>query len=260
MKLGFIGLGKMGEAILSGIITKKVFSSTDIYYYDPVKEVSGIHRMKDEVSLYEAVDIVVLAIKPQVFPKVMPLLKVSKNRPILVSIAGAIDLAYLEKHFPNQKIVRVMPNLAATIGQSVSVYAKNSHITSHDEAIITSIFSSIGTLHPMKEEWMDGVVALNGSYPAYLYRFIEAMVKKAVSDGFPEAFAKQLILETTLGSTLFAMQDERSLNGLIRDICSPKGITLEGIKVLEEANIDSLQAKVYEATKTRSIELKKEIN
>jgi pyrroline-5-carboxylate reductase len=215
--------------------------------------------MKDEGSLYETVDIVILAIKPQVFPEVISLLQASKHRPILVSIAGGIDLSYLDKHFPNQKIIRVMPNLAATIGQSVSVYAKNSHVTSRDESIITSIFSSIGTLHLIKEEWMDGVVALNGSFPAYLYRFIEGMVRRAVADGFPEAFAKQLLLETMLGSTLFAMQDERSFTELISDICSPKGITLEGIKVLEEANIDSLQAKVYDATKTRSIELRKEI-
>ena len=252
MKLGILGLGKMGEAILSGIQQQHLVSPSNLYYMDPVKEVSGIHRMKDEKSLYEAVDVIILAIKPQVFPKVIPLLQASVHTPFIISIAGGIDLSYLNDHFPTQKIIRVMPNLAAAIGKSVSVYSINKYITTQDKVFVTKLFSAIGTIHPIEEQLMDGVVALNGSFPAYLYAFLEAMIEAAVADGFNEEYAKELILETTLASTHLAMQDERNLSTLIRDICSPQGITLEGIKVMEDENIKELVRKVYVASRDRS--------
>ncbi|MFA7126389.1 MAG: pyrroline-5-carboxylate reductase [Bacilli bacterium] len=256
MKLGFLGMGKMGSAILSGVLKQQLFLKSDIYYFDPYQDIDTIYRVDSERTLYDLVDVVILAIKPQLFPTVIPLLLTSLRTPLMISIAGGIDLEYLNYHFPHSKIIRVMPNLAATINECVSVYSINNRVKADDETLLVHIFSSLGTVYPINEQQMDGVVALNGSYPAYLYFFIQAMISAAVKDGFCEEFAKKIVCETARASVDLAMQDKRSLSDLIRDICSPKGITLEGIQVMEDGHLRKLVEDVYQATKKRSIVIK----
>jgi pyrroline-5-carboxylate reductase len=254
-KIGILGLGKMGSAILAGILSKQIFKDDEIITYDPYRQEPNIESANNEKDLYEASEIVLFAIKPQLFPEVLIKLKQCTNHPLIISIAGGITLATLEDAFPKNRLIRIMPNLAATINESVSVYSKNSVVTTEDEAMMVKIFSSLGSITPIQEEQMDGVVGLNGSFPAYLYYFLEAMIQAGINDGFDPDVAKQLIIDTALSSLHLAKQDARSLSQLIKDICSPHGITLEGIKVMEEAQIQKIMNNVYQASKKRSMEL-----
>ena len=260
-KVGILGIGKMGTAILNGILSNNLYSKDELIIYNRTIDKIKPWEIKiaiDERDLFENSEIIILAVKPQNFTDVLSKLDNLVNKPIIISIAGGITISYLEKYFPNQKIIRAMPNLASAISQSVTTISKNLLTTDDDLTRIIPVFQALGKTFIIPETDMDKTVSLNGSYPAFLYYFINSFIKAGMNDELDPNLIKDMIIETTKGAIALIESDKRDLTQIITDICSPKGITLEEIKILETNNLDQMIEQVYYACKKRSIELGKD--
>lgn len=259
-KIGIIGVGKMGTAILNGILSTKLYHKNDIIIYNRTTrriKTKDITIAANEQELFSQAEIIILAIKPQDFSNLCEKLSKLDNTPIIISIAGGITIAYLEKYFPNCKIIRTMPNLASEINKSVTTISKNKLTTDKDLESIFPIFTSLGDIYLIPEEDMDKTVCFNGSYPAFLYYFINSFIEAGFKSGLSPILIKDMLIKTTKGAISLLEQDKRELTQLISDICSPNGITIAGIKVLEDNNFTEIINEVFNKCRIRSEELGK---
>jgi pyrroline-5-carboxylate reductase len=261
-KIGILGIGKMGFSILNGIIKTKLYSNSDLIVYARRPETismipRGVDVAKSELDLFNRCEVFIIAIKPQSFKGVLMKLQNSDHKPIIVSIAGGITLNYLESFFPNGKIIRSMPNMAATINQSVTAISVNKFINNDDLELVIKIFKSFGEAFVIEERDMDKMVGLNGSFSAFLYYFLDSFIKAGIKSGLSKTLATDTVIKTAKASLALLENDNRSIDQLIKDICSPNGITIEGIKVLKEENLEAIAIKTIEACEKRSIELGK---
>ncbi len=246
MKIGFIGAGNMGGAIIDGLIA---VGNKDIVACDlnneklnSLKE-KGIDTTKDLNEVCEKCDVVVLAVKPQVFDSVLSQIKI--KTPIFVSIAAGISLSYLAEALGKKaKIVRAMPNTPALIGKGVTVLSPGGNVTKEETDLVKGIFDAVGITEVMAENLMDAVVAASGSSPAYIYMMIEAMADGAVAQGIRRDVAYKLCASTVLGSAEMVLKTGMHPGQLKDMVCSPGGTTIDAVASLEE---DGFRAAVINA-------------
>lgn len=260
-KIGILGLGKMGSSILNGLISSSSFSEDEIIIYDRnIEKVEKYQNIKSAISvndLYDNCSTIILAIKPQSFPITLSSLNTKNNAPIIVSIAAGINIKYLESKFKNQKIVRVMPTLTASINKSITSIAINDKVDEADLDFILKIFSSIGESLLVKEEEIDKLVPISGSFPAFLYYFLNEFVRASIYNGLDEKMAIDTIIKTTYASLDLYKNENLSFDDLIKDICSPNGVTIEGINTLKSYFLDQAINELFTSCVNRSIELSK---
>ena len=256
--IGFLGLGKMGSALLQGILKNKVFDARAIAFYAPSPETKakgkslGLALATNEIALFDVARIIVLAIKPQKYDEVFALLKgLDFEGKTIVSLAPGKSIRSLKAVFPGARIVRAMPNTPALIGQGVTTIAFDGEPIPE----ILSVFASIGTYAVVEEKQIDEAIPLNGSMPAYLFSFVKAFVDCGVSHGFSEQQARELALRSVIGSCELALNSPLDFDGLISQVCSKGGSTLAGLEQLNEKGfIEAIEA-CYEACVSRSKEL-----
>ena len=188
MKTGFIGTGNMGGAILKGYSKKAALSGSEILAYDadPAKlmEIAEKYRVypaKSPALLVAGSDIVILGLKPDIFEKVMPeISEAYTDDKVVVSMAAGVSISFIEKYLGQKaKVIRIMPNTPALIGQGMTAVAKNGNVDDELFSTVMDIFDSTGKAEEVTEDLMDCVTALSGSSPAYAYMFIEALVSAA---------------------------------------------------------------------------------
>lgn len=265
MKIGFIGSGNMAEAIISGMI-KSNFSNSDIFILDVNLDRIKYMTEKYNVStteagkFFEETDIIVLAVKPQIIDKVLSSYKnYIKKEHLLISIAAGITIDKILSLSPSEKIVRVMPNTPALISMGISALTyKSKLITDSEKKQVESLMKSIGEFVWLEENQMDAVTALSGSGPAYVYRFIDAMIDSGVLIGLNRELARKLVLETVLGSTMMLKYSELSPKELESQVTSPGGTTIHGLVSLEKNNFSPSIKEGIKAAYERSVELGKE--
>lgn len=265
MKIGFIGSGNMAEAIISGMI-KSNFSNSDIFILDVNLDRIKYMLEKYNVStteagkFFEETDIIVLAVKPQIIDKVLSSYKnYIKKEHLLISIAAGITIDKILSLSPSEKIVRVMPNAPALISMGISALTyKSKLITDNEKKQVESLMKSIGEFVWLEENQMDAVTALSGSGPAYVYRFIDAMIDSGVLIGLNRDLARKLVLETVLGSTMMLKYSELSPKELESQVTSPGGTTIHGLVSLEKNNFSPSIKEGIKAAYERSVELGKE--
>ncbi len=242
MKIGFIGVGNMGGAIIGGMISSDKYKAEDIsvtdLFKENVKRLISKYGVKDGESNRKTAknsDILFLAVKPNVYSEVIEEIKKDiKDDSIVVSIAAGQSINSVSELFGRRiKLVRVMPNTPALVGEGMAAVCGNEFVSSAEVEKIIDIFNCFGSAEIVPEKMMDIVTAVSGSSPAFVYMFIEAMADAAVLGGMPRALAYKFAAQTVLGSAKMVL-DTGTHPGELKDmVCSPGGTTIEAVAELE---------------------------
>ena len=255
-ELGFIGLGKMGSAILSGVIKNNIYDKADICFYDVNKDNKfDINLLESEKEVFLNSKKVILAIKPQVFSEVLEKLKNEKYDCTVISIAAGIRISKIKAYLGDLEYIRVMPNTPFMISKGTCAMARGENVSDKTFKEVKKIFESISYVASVEESDMDTVVAASGSLPAYLYLFSKVFIEEAIKKGLSEETAKMLVTNSIIGSSYMIQESDKSIDELIKDVCSPKGTTLEGLKELEDNDFEEILRKCFKACYDRSVEL-----
>ncbi|HOV98278.1 MAG TPA: pyrroline-5-carboxylate reductase [Bacteroidota bacterium] len=262
--LAVIGAGNMGSALIRGITKTQLLSPKNIIACDvnekallPLKNGLKIQITKDPVKAVKSADVVLLAVKPVIVPSLLQSIHSSlRESQLLLSIVAGLKIHSLESLCGRaMPIVRVMPNIAATVGMSATAIAVNGKVTHQQQKIATKIFESVGTVVSVGEEQLDAVTGLSGSGPAYIFLLIEALIDGGVKMGLPRTIASPLAIQTALGAA--TMVKETQLHpAILRDlVTTPGGTTIQGIHVLETKGFRSTLMEAVAAATRRSQEL-----
>ena len=263
MKIGFIGNGNMGGAILEGILKNKLAKPEDITVSDinekgleQSKEKYGINVTTDNTAAAKS-DLIFLAVKPNVVYRVIDEIKsyITENT-LVISIAAGQSIEKLEKAFGKEiKLVRVMPNTPALIGEGMSGICVNENVNDDEMKIVLDIFNSLGRGEIIDEHMMDAVTGVSGSSPAYVFMLIEAMADAAVQGGLPRAKAYTFAAQAVLGSAKMVLETGKHPGELKDMVCSPSGTTIDAVAVLENENFRGAVIKAIKACidKSRSM-------
>ena len=258
-QLGILGLGKMGSSILSGIIKSEIYQKEEVLLFDVNDELKkkygdlGYKFSDSEQALIDNVEMLILAIKPQMF-KVLNNLKIN-NDLVVISIAAGKTINDLEEIFGKQQFIRVMPNTPSLISHGATAITKSNNVLEETFNKAKNIFESIGVVEEIDESLMNEIIPVNGSMPAFLYYFVEAYIDDATSCGIPYESAKRLACEAVIGSAKMILETGKPIKELINDVCSPGGATLEGLRVLKENNFQEIIKESNKACIKRAYEL-----
>lgn len=268
MKIGFIGTGNMGTAIMEGYIMANPGSEKAIFAYDrdgdrlkSVSEHTGIQACDSIATVVENSDILLLAVKPDTFGKVLEEMAAAMEweKKLIVSIAAGVTLNYVieqcrknsgsesdEENF-RCKVVRVMPNTPALIGKGMSALTRNAWVSDEEMEMVMRIFRGIGKAEQVEEKLMDCVVGVSGSSPAYVYMFIEALADGAVALGMNRKQAYAFAAQAVAGSAEMVLQTGLHPGELKDRVCSPGGATIEAVESLEQ---NGFRSAVIDAVKS----------
>ena len=261
MKIGFIGGGNMGGAIIGGIVKNKVAEPANMYVYDvntdavnKLKDQYGIQQVVIEQAAVSAADILFLCVKPNVLYNVIDKIKddVSENT-LIISIAAGQSIEAIENSFGKKiKLIRVMPNTPALVGEGMSALSPNANVSESELTQAVELFSSFGKAEVVPEKLMDVVTAVSGSSPAYVFMFIEAMADAAVMGGMPRQQAYTFAAQAVLGSAKMVLDTCKHPGELKDMVCSPAGTTIEAVAVLEDMGLRSAVIEAMRACMEKS--------
>ncbi len=264
MKISFIGGGNMAQAMLAailkaGLATPGVVSVSDV---DPARlkqleQEFGVHITGSNLEAIDRGDIIVLAIKPQNLDEVMAGLK-GKLKPaqLVLSIVAGKGLDSLRQGISHSSIVRAMPNTPAQIGQDMTVWTATNEVTAQQKLRAGAILGAMGSeVFVADEGFIDMATAVSGSGPAYVVLFMESLISAAIDIGLPPDMARQLVLQTVIGSGNFARSSGEELGQLRKMVTSPGGTTAEALKVLEQGRFAELVKQAVAAAYKRAQQL-----
>lgn len=266
MRLAVIGTGKMGQAIVSGLLSRQLVPPSDII------GVSGEGNSRDSFlelhpaltwtpSLSEAsagAGVILLSVKPFQMATVLPQLKAGSSQPLYLSIAAGLRLdSYAAVLGPDARIARAMPNTPVTLASGVTAYTPNSLCTPDDLHLIETIFQSVGHCYRVEETQLDAITALSGSGPAFVYRIIEALAAAAVNEGLAPEQALPIAAQTLLGAARMIQESGLTPDQLVHQVVSKGGTTEAGLKVLESSDLSKILSSTISAAANRSRELSK---
>lgn len=252
LKLGIIGGGVMGEAILRSLIERGTAVASDITVAEIVpdrreslKSEYGVKSTASGTELAESSSTILLAVKPQSFPETAAELKGAlKDEHCVVSIMAGISIAVMADSLGHSSIVRVMPNTPAQIGQGMSVWTATPSVSKEEKAAARDILQAMGKeIYVDDEKYLDMATALSGSGPAYVFLFLEALIDAGVHIGMSREMAELLSTQTILGSVQFAEEYKKHPAVLRNMVTSPGGTTAEGLLKLEEGRLRATVAK-----------------
>ena len=268
VRIGIIGAGKMGEALVRGllragaradmILVADKLSSRKTLMMDEYQ----VRAVKDNRELIKEAEVVVLAIKPQNMAEVLQEIAedIRKKKPLVISIAAGISIGFIREWVGDEvKLVRVMPNTPALIGEGISAFYSDSPLAESEREQVQKVLSALGQVVEIeKEELMDAVTGLSGSGPAYIFVLIEALADAGVKMGLAKELALQLSAKTVVGAGKLVLETNRHPAELKDMVTSPAGTTIYGLSVLEEGGLRGLVIKAVERATLRSRELAEE--
>ena len=241
--LGFIGNGNMGKAMIGGIIESEVFDKANIIVSDIYEEGLektrldyGVKVTRDNIELAKKADIIILSIKPNLYSRIIEEIRdIVKEEVIIITIAAGKSIESTVKSFKRDiKVVRVMPNTPALVGEGMSALSFSENIASEEKQIVTNIFNSFGKSEEVEEYLMDAITAISGSSPAYVYLFIEALADGGVLEGLARDKAYKFAAQAVLGSAKMVLETGQHPGALKDMVSSPGGTTIEAVAKLEE--------------------------
>lgn len=266
-KIGFIGGGNMASSLLSGLIASG-HSPQHLWVSDvnpealkSLAEKLHVNTSINNADVINAVDVVVLAVKPQILNEVAvnaaPLIQEKKS--LVVSIAAGISQTSLSQWLGSETaIVRCMPNTPALVLTGATALHANAQVNAEQHDLAENIMRSVGiALWVDNEGDMDAVTAVSGSGPAYYFLLMEAMEKAALELGLNETTARLLVQQTALGAAKIALESSESPEQLRKRVTSPGGTTQRAIETFEQGGFTELVSKALHAAKDRSIEMSK---
>jgi pyrroline-5-carboxylate reductase len=263
VKLGFIGGGLMGEAILAGALQKKVAQPADVAVSEIVaarrEHLASTYGVQVDESPDKAMgaEIVILAVKPQEFPKASASLSGRLNsHQTVMSIMAGVRIDSIRKAMGHDAVARAIPNTAAQVGESMTVWTASAQVSEGARESIRSVLAVLGQeLYVSDEKYVDMATAVSSSGPAYVFLVMEAMIDAAVHIGLRRDQAEAMVKQTLFGSALYARESGRHPALLRNEVTSPGGTTAEALRVLEEAALRAAFTDAIEAAyeKARSL-------
>lgn len=266
-KIGVIGCGVMGTALISGIIHSKLVHPTDMMVWDVLPQksedisqqynVTAASQMKD---IFDSPRMIFLAVKPVDMPQVLEHIRDFLNEDcIIISVAAGISIGQIIKVVgPEQKVIRLMPNTPCLIGRGMTVVSPGNNVAENELSFVMKLMEALGKVIILEEKLMDAATGLSGSGPAYVFMFVEALADGGVKMGIPREKALLLAAQTVLGAAEMVLQLEEHPSVLKDRVASPGGTTIEGIYALEQESFRGTVIKAVEAAVKRAGDLGKE--
>ncbi len=252
MTVGFIGLGNMATAIMAGILKRGLVSADQVWGSDKLlaarekaAETYGIHTAESNIDVVSKVDVLFLAVKPQFLEEVLQEIKphLAGDR-LVISMAAGKSLGWLQERMGVVRLIRIMPNTAAMVGESCTAICQGQFALEEDVTLAEKLCGAFGFTQVLDEKLMDVFSALGGSSGSFVFLYMEALADGAVAAGMPRQMAYEVAAQSTLGAAKL-MRDTKLHPGMLKDmVCSPGGTTIEGMKALEKGG---MRASVMEA-------------
>jgi pyrroline-5-carboxylate reductase len=259
LTLGFIGFGHMAQAIAQHLIIGSKYRLLAASPRLPVGlSPQGIQTHADNVVVAQQCDLLILAVKPnQAIAVLKQIGHVLPPHAVLISIVAGLTRASIAAHCRNdQAIIRSMPNLPAVIGQGATPLMANAFVSTQQKQQAQELFERIGILHWIEQEQdMDLLTALSGSGPAYLFYFLDAIIRAGTQLGLDEETVKSFVLQTMAGSIQLAKSSEAELPTLIQQVTSPGGTTAAALAVFQKNGLDTIIREAIQAALDRSKQL-----
>lgn len=256
MKIGFLGAGNMGRAIIDGWLKMDAVAPSDLYIhsahqasYEPYAQANGLNAMDSNLAVAEAADVIVLAVKPNIALDVLKSVKsaITGDKWVVTMVSG-LQLADYEAAVGQVPVLRIMPNVNVAIGAGMTALIGNDALTADQYAAGQKLFDAIGQTSEIAEKDFSTFSALAGSSPAYIYFFIDAMARAGVKHGLSKAAADKIAAQATLGSAKMVLESNKIPFDLIDQVSSPGGTTVAGLLAMEEAGFMTSVVKGIDAT------------
>ena len=265
MKIGFIGVGNMGSAIMRAVLT--VVNANSVFISDANKdrvkklsEVTGTVASTNDVIALEC-DYIFLGVKPQMMKELLtslsPSLKLRNSRVVLISMAAGLKIDALSEMLGEKyPIIRIMPNLPVSVGAGMTLY-DSQNVTNEEIEIFLDFMKNTGKLNYLPEKLIDAGCSVSGCGPAFVCLMIEAISDAGVKCGLPRTTATELAIQTLLGTSKLLKETETHPAMLKDAVCSPGGSTIAGVEALERNCFRSAVIEAVESSYKRNVELGK---
>ncbi len=249
MNITFIGGGNMGGVMASAILRKGLSNPEAISVSDVnqarrqyLAQQYGVYTSGSNLEALGRSAVIILAIKPHHLDDVVAELKGQlKSSQLVLSIIAGARIQTLRLGLKHNSIVRAMPNTPAQIEQGITIWTATAEVSKKQKAWVGSILGAMGReIYVADEKYLDMATAVSGSGPAYVFLFMESLAQAAAAIGLPQDIAQELVLQTTLGSAIFAQKSEKELAELRRMVTSPGGTTAKALKIFEEGQFSEL--------------------
>ena len=261
--ISFIGTGKMASALISSIyknnLTKGIIAS-DHKEENLRKIKSRFNKIKTTTDNKEAVrnsDIVFICVKPQDIDAVLNEIKDIVKKQLVVSIAAGIKIKHIENILKNKRVIRVMPNINCLVGEMAAGFSAGKNATKEDIKDVSKILNAGGMPFFIEEELIDALSVVSGAGPAFFAYFIKAMAEAGIKKGLEKDIAYKLAEKTALGTGKLLLEMNLPPDELIKMVASKKGVTVEGLKVLDRRKARNILTEMFNAAYKRSKELGK---
>ena len=264
-KIGMIGTGNMGQALIDGLIASGsaqmeniICSDASERQLDAIREKYAVQTTTDNIAVVKAADIIIYAIKPQIMAAV---LKETADfldmRKLIISIAAGVPMAAIESLLDKDlRLIRVMPNVAVAVKEGATAIAAGGKATEEDIQLAMAIFDSVGKSIFLKENYLrDAITGLSGSGPAYIFMIVDALADAGVKMGLSRKDAQVLASQTILGSAKLLLETKSHPGELKDSVTSPGGTAIAGLHTLEKGGLRTTLINAVEAATNRSKEL-----
>ncbi|KAL5014921.1 hypothetical protein ScPMuIL_009191 [Solemya velum] len=266
LRVGFIGSGRMAQAMTKGFLSNRVVDPSNIIASDVdkamlkfIKEL-GVNTTVSNDEVVKMSQVIIMAVKPNMVAPILQEISPSiSNQHLVVSIAAGVTIATLEQNLPSgTRVIRVMPNVSALVLAAASAISPGGSVQTGDCELVTSLLSAVGICEVLEEKHLDTVTGLSGSGPAYAFMAIEALSDGGVRMGLPRSTATRLAAQTLLGAAKMVLETGRHPDQLKDDVCSPGGTTIAAVYQLEKAGFRGALMEAVATATLKSKELGKE--
>ena len=264
LKIGVLGAGNMGQALVRGLVEKTVYPQNISVYdvdrkkLDAVKKEAHVKIAKSNRHCVSLSDVVILAVKPQIIQQVIEEVSSSlAEGTLVISIAAGVPLVKLETFFKKPApLIRVMPNMPALVGSGMSAFSLGKHATQRHQKIAEAVLSAFGEIAQVPEKMLDLVTAVSGSGPAYYFLLSEKLIEAAYELGMKVDVAKKLVYQTALGSGRVMSEGLEDPEVLIDRVASKGGTTEAALKVFQKQGFGKIVQDGVKAAYKRSKEIR----
>ncbi|OZM56680.1 pyrroline-5-carboxylate reductase [Lottiidibacillus patelloidae] len=263
-QIGFIGCGKMAQAMIEGLISSGkvrpsqiIANAKSVETLTKVKKKYDIFVTDDAREVTKFADVLFIAVKPNLYEEVLTNIKdYIRENTVVISIAAGITIRFMEETCQkNVKVIRTMPNTPSLVGEGMTAVCANELVNEEELTIVKAIFECFSKVEIIDESLMDAIPAISGSSPAYVYMLIEAMADGGVLQGIPRDQAYRLTAQAILGAAKMVLETGMHPGELKDNVCTPGGATIEAISTLEKNNFRAAVLAAMENCTTKSVAL-----
>lgn len=265
IKVGFIGGGNMAGAMIDAVLQSGLLPATSLLVSDPSEEICNRFREKgvtiapSNVAIAEACSIVFLAVKPQIVPLVLPELCGKLDGKCFVSIAAGVSVESLRSAVgPNTDVIRVLPNTPMLLMRGATVIANPESCAKETFSLVVEIFRAAGMVEFLDEKFINAVIPVSSSSPAFFFRFVRAMAESAVAYGIPYETALRLAVETMHGAAHMMRESGKTPDELIAQVSSKGGTTVAALSAFDDFSFEAFMNEVFARCINRANELGKQ--